>query len=250
MAILARELERFGLTLEHVVVDGGSDDGTLQLIETYQSQQSSCTLIRSVRGGPYPAMNVGIASASGLYSHILNADDMICDVHAYVALLRESLERKAHFALGSILYFRRPSQNISSFWIVDELPSDRQIWKQKLQSGLHYPHPGFLCRTDIYRSTHFDLSYHYASDYKLMQSLLLSAGPSVQICTSRFPIVAMDQGGRTGHWQSILKGRSEIKKINLELDIYAPAWRRYLLKIISRCIQPRLRYFRRLDRPD
>ena len=117
VAILARELERFGLTLEHVVVDGGSDDGTLQLIEAHQSQQFSCKLIQSVSGGPYPAMNVGIASASGLYSHILNADDMICDVHAYVALLRESLERKAHFALGSILYFRRPSQNISSFWM-------------------------------------------------------------------------------------------------------------------------------------
>lgn len=250
VAALTHELGRFGLTLEHVVVDGGSDDGTLQLIETYQSQQSSCTLIRSVRGGPYPAMNVGIARASGLYSHILNADDMIWDAHAYVALLRESLEHKAHFALGSIIYFRRPSKNISSFWRVDGIPSDRQIWKQKLRSGLHYPHPGFLCRTDVYRSTHFDLSYSYSSDYKLMQSLLLSTDSSVQICTSRSPIVAMDERGRTGHWQSILKGRDEIKKINLELGIHAPAWRRYLSKVISRYIQPRLRCFRRVDRPD
>ena len=248
VAALALELGRVGLTLEHVVVDGGSDDGTLQLIEAHQSEQCSCTLIQSVRGGPYPAMNVGIANASGLYSHILNADDMIWDVDAYVALLRESLEHKAHFALGSILYFRRPSQHISSFWIVDDIPSDHQTWKQQLRSGLHYPHPGFLCRTDLYRSMYFDVSYSYASDYKLMQALLLSAGPSIQICTSRSPIVAMAKGGRTGQWQSILKGQAEIRKINLELGIDAPAWRRYLSKAISRHIQPRLRYFRRANR--
>lgn len=238
VAALGDQLGRVGLTLEHFIVDGGSVDGTLQLIEAYQAQGACCSLITSVPGGPYPAMNAGLANARGIYAHILNADDMIWDVDAYVALIRQALELNAHFILGSIVYFGRPQKRISSLWPVDELPADREVWKKQLRAGLHYPHPGFICRADLYRARAFDVSYAYSADYKLMQSLLLSADPSVPICTSATPIVAMAKGGITGQWQSIIKAQSEIRRINRELGIRAPAWRRYGQKIVSRYLKP------------
>lgn len=241
---LGSRLSSRGLTVEHLIVDGGSDDGTLQLIEAYQGQGACCSLIKSVNGGPYPAMNAGLANARGIYSHILNADDMIWDVDVYAALICQALEVNAHFILGSIVYFRRPEKRILSRWLVDALPEDRQLWKAQLRNGLHYPHPGFLCRTDLYRTTPFDISYAYSADYKLMQSLLLSATPSTRICTSSAPIVAMARGGITGQWQSIVKAQSELRKINRELGIQAPAWRRYRGKIISRYLKPWLQRLR------
>lgn len=242
---LGHQLQHFGLTYEHVIVDGGSVDGTLRLIEAYQRQIPCSTLMRSVDGGPYSAMNAGLACAGGIYTHILNADDMIWDANAYVATLSHALAVNAHFILASIGYFRRPRKQLVSLWSVDDLPVDRGLWQMQLRSGLHYPHPGFICRTDLYRSTTFDLVYPYSADYKLMQFLLLSADPSASICTSKDPLVAMAKGGMTGQWQAIVKARSDLKKINKELGIDDPLWRRYGKKLVGRYVLPWFRHFRR-----
>lgn len=242
---LGHQLQQFGLTYEHLIVDGGSADGTLQLIEAYQRQDPSSTLMRNVDGGPYPAMNAGLVCAGGIYTHILNADDLIWDVNAYVATLSHALAINAHFILASIGYFKRPCKQLVSLWSVDDLPVDRGLWQTQLRSGLHYPHPGFICRTDLYRSTPFDIAYPYSADYKLMQFLLLSADPSASICTSKDPLVAMAKGGITGQWQAIVKAQSDLKKINQELGIDAPLWRRYGKKFVSRYVSAWLRHFRR-----
>lgn len=242
---LGNQLQQFGLTYEHLIVDGGSADGTLQLIEAYQRQLPCSTLLTSVDGGPYPAMNAGLARARGIYTHILNADDIIWDVDAYTEMLRKALAINALFILTSIGYFRRPRKQIVSLWSVDDIPVDRRIWQMQLRAGLHYPHPGFICRTDLYRDTGFDLAYAYSADYKLMQSLLLSASASAVIHTTKVPIVAMAKGGVTGQWQAIFKARSDLKKINQELGIDAPSWRRYGKKFVSRYLMPWFHRFRR-----
>lgn len=247
---LGHKLHQFGLTYEHLIVDGGSIDGTVQLIESYQRQVPSSSLIKSVHGGPYPAMNAGLACARGVYTHILNADDIVWDVCAYVETLRKALAMDAHFVLASIGYFRRPRKRLLSLWSVEDIPADRRLWHMQLQSGLHYPHPGFVCRTDLYRATAFDVAYLYSADYKLMQSLLLSSGSSASICTTKVPLVAMAKGGVTGQWQSILKAQSELKAINHELKIHSPAWRRYGRKLVSRYLAPWFHRFRRVPHQD
>lgn len=59
--------------LEHVVVDGGSRDGTLELIREYPHLH----WISEKDDGHYHAMNKGIAMATGRYINILNADDCL-----------------------------------------------------------------------------------------------------------------------------------------------------------------------------
>lgn len=241
---LSKQLWSQGLSLEHLVIDGGSEDGTLQLVNQYRQQVSYCSVITSVAGGPYPAMNAGLVRARGVYTHILNADDMIWDGDNYAALLARGLQTGASLMLGSIAYFRRPSRRLSSVWRVDALPESHEQWMAQIRRGLHYPHPGFICRTDIYQATGFDTSYSLSADYKLMQAVLLSLNPAAGVCTSDLPIVAMAKGGVSGGWRSVLKGRSEIRQINRELGIECSAWRRYGPKLMGRYLGPCWQRFR------
>ena len=59
--------------LELIVVDGGSTDGTLEILEGYRDRIS--TLISEPDDGMYYAMNKGIRHATGDVVGILNSDD-------------------------------------------------------------------------------------------------------------------------------------------------------------------------------
>ena len=60
--------------LEYIVVDGGSTDGTLELLKKYNSQIS--IIISEKDDGLYDAMNKGIALSTGEWICILNCGDI------------------------------------------------------------------------------------------------------------------------------------------------------------------------------
>lgn len=246
---LAARLQRDGLTLEHQIIDGGSVDGTLLLVGSHRKRYPFCSVTGPVAGGPYPAMNEGLARAHGTYSHVLNADDVIWDVDAYADLFVRAFRQRAHCLLGSIVFFRRPSGQVSSVWCVDDLPDQLELWQYELRQGLHYPHPGFICRTDLYRAHGFDARYCLSADYALMQKLLLAIKSTADVFTSAVPIVGMAEGGATGRWSGIFQGMWELARINRELGIHAPAWRRYGRKIVQRYGLSWLQRLRPKDHP-
>jgi glycosyltransferase involved in cell wall biosynthesis len=61
--------------LEHIVVDGGSTDGTLEVIKSY----AHLKWVSEKDEGHYHAMNKGIQMATGEAVAILNADDCYCE---------------------------------------------------------------------------------------------------------------------------------------------------------------------------
>lgn len=56
--------------IEHIVIDGGSSDGTIDILERY-----GVNYVSESDAGIYHAMNKGISLASGCCIHILNSDD-------------------------------------------------------------------------------------------------------------------------------------------------------------------------------
>src|SRR5437868_5934390 len=59
--------------VEHLVVDGGSTDGTLDVIDRHRS--GVATMMSSADEGPYYALNKGIARATGDVIGFMHADD-------------------------------------------------------------------------------------------------------------------------------------------------------------------------------
>lgn len=65
--------------IEHIVIDGGSTDGTLNVIERYRN--SIGYFVSEPDTGLYNAMNKGIKAATGDILFFLNADDVFSDEH-------------------------------------------------------------------------------------------------------------------------------------------------------------------------
>lgn len=58
---------------EHIVVDGGSTDGTVELVQKNADQRT--TLVVTAGAGIYESLNIGVQRASGRYITFLHADD-------------------------------------------------------------------------------------------------------------------------------------------------------------------------------
>ena len=220
--------------LEHILIDGGSTDGTETVVARHAARHGFCRWISNITGGPYAAMNVGLHQAEGRYAHVLNSDDLLLDSEAYAAFLQAGHRSKASVLLASIGYFRRPGRHLRSLWRVDPIPASAAEWRRQLARGLHYPHPGFIADTEIYRQHSFDENYSLSADYKLMQSILLAQSPEAPPMVSHCPLVAMAEGGATGNWKAVLQGWRQLDAINQELGIQASSIRRYGRKLKQR----------------
>lgn len=65
--------------LEYIIVDGGSTDGTLNIINKYAAGDERIRFISEPDAGIYDAMNKGIRMATGDYLEFLNAGDLYRD---------------------------------------------------------------------------------------------------------------------------------------------------------------------------
>ena len=71
-------LSQRGVELEYIVVDGGSKDGTVELLKDYEQRfEGRLRWISEPDQGMYDAINKGIAMATGDIVGILNADDVL-----------------------------------------------------------------------------------------------------------------------------------------------------------------------------
>jgi glycosyltransferase involved in cell wall biosynthesis len=110
-----------GVDVEHIVLDAGSTDGSVELLERHRAGMSR--LIREPDRGPADAINKGLALATGDVLAWLNADDL----YAPGALRRacEALARKPRAALcfghcpiidGAGREIRRPITRFKELW--------------------------------------------------------------------------------------------------------------------------------------
>ncbi len=60
---------------ELVIVDGYSDDGSWEILQSFAKKDARCTLTQSPRNGVYPALNECIRLASGQYVYVATSDD-------------------------------------------------------------------------------------------------------------------------------------------------------------------------------
>lgn len=86
---------------ELVVVDGGSTDGTINILSNYRSQIS--TLIVEPDNGIYDAMNKAIRVSKGRYVYFLGSDDAIYDSNVLSDCSRSILQDEPDLLYGNVL---------------------------------------------------------------------------------------------------------------------------------------------------
>jgi glycosyltransferase len=178
------------LPVEHIIIDGASTDGTLEIVSPLTLHPSPFTrVISEPDRGIYDAMNKGIQLATGEVIGILNSDDMYAgpEVLAKVAALFEDPSVEAcygdlvyvkeagagHWALGtgensSPVTVHRSPLAVVRYWKSGYFSTDRFYW------GWMPPHPTFFVRRSVYEKYGvFNLTLGSAADYELMLRFLL-----------------------------------------------------------------------------
>jgi glycosyltransferase involved in cell wall biosynthesis len=158
--IIQSILPHRGQDVELIVIDGGSDDGTVELLRNSDDQIDYW--ISEADGGIYDAMNKGVAASSGDYVLHLNAGDRL--IQMPLASLRVCLDNGIDVASFRVLMDGKDVYTPrSGFWM-------------KIDNCWH--HQGTFYR----RSSHlgYDPQYRICGDFELNQRLI-RAGASVRL---------------------------------------------------------------------
>lgn len=150
---------------EYIVIDGGSTDGTVEIIKEYADRIAYWCSEKD--HGIYDAMNKGITHATGDWINVLNSGDLFADSDSlkHAVLNTPDLEQAAVIYGNSI---RRSKENDDVF---QEAPKNFKL----MEYGPIYRHGSSLIRADIQKTYLYELSkqtvYGFALDWLLIYQL-------------------------------------------------------------------------------
>lgn len=175
--------------IEYIIIDGGSTDGTLDIIEKYKDKIAK--IISEQDRGIYDAMNKGIKLATGDIVGILNSDDFYASSDIIEMVADEFREKNADCVWGDLDYVDKDDLNrIVRRW------QSSPYEEGKFQRGWHPPHPTFFIKKEIYKKYgFFRLDLSISADYELMLRFL----EKNKISSSYIPkvFVKMRVGGKS-----------------------------------------------------
>lgn len=151
--------------IEHIIIDGGSTDGTLDVIERYRA--GFAVVISEPDRGIYDAMNKGVARATGDIVGTLNADDFYADPHVIETVVR-TMREGVDVVWGDLDYVgSEDASRVIRHWRSSPYTTG------KFRRGWMPPHPTFFVRRSLYeRYGHFRDELRIAADYELMLRFL------------------------------------------------------------------------------
>lgn len=172
--------------IEYIIIDGGSTDGTVDIIKKYADRLAYW--ISEPDGGIYPAMNKGLKQASGDWVNFMNSGDVFSDDKVLENVFGP--EGKIHLFSKDSLPWIIGGNTINVF-------PDGQTEEHHAECvdviPYRLPFSHQACFTRIKPETFcFGQSYKYAADYKLFYDLYSVYGPSAFLILD-FPIARYRQ---------------------------------------------------------
>ncbi len=147
--------------LEYIVIDGGSNDGTIEILKRYQS--GFAFFVSESDNGIYDAMNKGLAVASGEIVGFLNADDFY-NKKILLDLANGYLSHKFDYTFGSIDLYDKNNNYIESY-----MPLSKDIFLTKDTFVMPSPHMSFfITKSMLDKIGIFNLNYRSSADYDFM----------------------------------------------------------------------------------
>ncbi|CAG5083845.1 glycosyltransferase family 2 protein [Parvicella tangerina] len=150
--------------IEYIIIDGGSTDATLEIIDRYKDKIS--TVVSEPDQGIYDAMNKGVDSATGDLIGILNSDDIYADEKVITDIVKTIGDKEAIYA--DLVYVdREATDKVTRYWKSGEYK------KGAFVKGWMPPHPTFFVRKACYdKYGTYDLRLKSAADYECMLRMI------------------------------------------------------------------------------
>ena len=146
--------------IEHIIIDGGSTDGTLSIIEKHRDRIAQ--VVSEPDNGIYDAINKGLRLATGDVIGILNSDDVLADATTIETIVRNMQQTNAEIAYGDLLYCTDTAKinTVIRYW-------RSNIFDPKaLKFGWMCPHPTLYVRRKVYEQVgEYDTAFRISADY-------------------------------------------------------------------------------------
>jgi len=157
-------------SIEYILVDGGSTDGTVERIKSYGNRIS--TFVSEPDKGLYDALNKGVKLATGDVIGFVHADDLYPS-NDVLATLAEAFAAGADAVYGDLEYVdRADTARVIRYW------KSGPYHPSRLKYGWMPPHPTLFLKREFYEQArlpngqYFDTSFTCAADYDFMMRLL------------------------------------------------------------------------------
>lgn len=149
--------------IEYVIIDGGSKDKTVSLINAYKDKLGY--FVSEKDNGLYDAMNKGIKACTGDVIGILNSDDLYQDSNIIEAVMDEfNNNPELDILYGDLVYVKSENTDI----VVRNWKS-KEYYDRFFENANVPPHPSLFVKREVYKEAGlFDLQYKLAADYELM----------------------------------------------------------------------------------
>jgi glycosyltransferase involved in cell wall biosynthesis len=152
--------------VEYLIIDGGSTDGTVEILSRYISDIDF--YLSEPDYGLYDAMNKGIKNASGDIIGILNADDVFWDENVLSNVsffFEEKLEIDG--IIGNVVQCNKLG-HVKRFY------SSKNWHPDKLKLGFMPPHPSLFLRKSVFLNFgNYKLNYKIGADFEFIVRIFL-----------------------------------------------------------------------------
>ncbi len=192
--------------IEHIIIDGGSDDKTVDIIKEYNHKNK--IMLFEKGKGIYESMNLGIKKATGDLITILNSDDIYQNentIEEVINLVKQNPEYPIY--LGDVVYFKN-----TSFFDIYRYYKAKNFQKWQMGIGLMPPHPPSFFKKETYQK--YGLYYEgfkIASDFEIFLRFIYRY--NLKFFKLNKTIVRMRMGGISGrNLKSYLISTIEINK--------------------------------------
>lgn len=154
--------------IEYLIIDGCSQDKTLDIIREYEPRfQGRLRWISEKDRGIYDAMNKGITIATGDVVGILNSDDFFTTDNVVEQMVQAFDDKDVEATYGDIHFIRdgQPDKCVRYY-------SSKRFRPGWLRFGFMPAHPSFYARREVFeRAGLYKTDYKIGSDYEMMVRL-------------------------------------------------------------------------------
>lgn len=160
--------------IEHIIIDGASDDGTLELLEEYK-QLGWIKYYSEPDDGIYEAMNKGIRKSDGKYIAFLNSDDFYHDNKGIEDSLIALEKNNADFSYAPVKMVDKEGKLANLH--PHKIPQMSIVFVE-----MPFGHQSMLTKKSVFEDIGlFDEKYKSASDYEFIIRLALNEHKGIEV---------------------------------------------------------------------
>lgn len=149
-------------SLEYIIIDGGSTDGTRDIIEQYAEHLAYW--VSEPDKGIYDAMNKGLQAATGQWILFRNSGDYFAAPTVVEDVFSHYEDRGEFCIAGRTRFFEN-----DGYFDSEILGEIQDLWAQP-----YFSHPSTFIRTEVMRENPYPTDLRIAGDYYFFQKMLCS----------------------------------------------------------------------------